>query len=168
MFRVLNCQQDVRDGLRFIHRFADPVEEIGFNKHAETTRHQIVFHTLRHTFASWLALAGTDISHIKTLMQHKTITMTMRYTHLIPVATRAAVHSLRPSSDVKGAEAKKRREQQEKASKHNLPKFANAKGVSRVGMPSRFQNTHSHPACLSGQRENQISTMSNDAGKTPL
>lgn len=57
---------------------------------------RIVFHSLRHTFASWLAIAGTDIYRIKTLMRHKSITMTMRYAHLIPDATRDAVHNLMP------------------------------------------------------------------------
>ena len=57
---------------------------------------RIVFHSLRHTFASWLALAGTDIYRIKTLMRHKSITMTMRYAHLIPDATQEAVHNLKP------------------------------------------------------------------------
>lgn len=80
------------------HRFSDLVEELGFNAGIEDARHKVVFHTLRHTFASWLALAGTDIYRIKTLMRHKTITMTMRYAHLIPDATRAAVHNLRPAN----------------------------------------------------------------------
>ena len=79
------------------HRFSDLVEELGFNTGIEDARHKVVFHTLRHTFASWLALAGTDIYRIKTLMRHKTITMTMRYAHLLPDATRSAVHNLRPS-----------------------------------------------------------------------
>ncbi len=59
-------------------------------------QHRIVFHTLRHTFASWLAIGGTDIFKIKTLMRHKTIGMTMRYAHLIPSATRDAVNNLKP------------------------------------------------------------------------
>lgn len=79
------------------HRFSDLVERLGFNADINDARHKVVFHTLRHTFASWLALAGTDIYRIKTLMRHKTITMAMRYAHLIPDATRAAVHNLRPS-----------------------------------------------------------------------
>ena len=57
------------------HRFSDLVEELGFNAGIEDARHKVVFHTLRHTFASWLALAGTDIYRIKALMRHKTITM---------------------------------------------------------------------------------------------
>ncbi len=80
------------------HRFAELVARFRFNDNVADARHKVVFHTLRHTFASWLALAGTDIYRIKTLMRHKTITMTMRYAHLIPDATRAAVHNLRPSN----------------------------------------------------------------------
>ena len=82
------------------HRFSDLVENLGFNADIEDARHKVVFHTLRHTFASWLALAGTDIYRIKALMRHKTITMTMRYAHLIPDATRSAVHNLRPSRTI--------------------------------------------------------------------
>lgn len=67
--------------------------------HARRTgpKDRVVFHTLRHTFGSWLALAGTDVYRIKTLMRHKTITMTMRYAHLLPDATRDAVNHLRPT-----------------------------------------------------------------------
>lgn len=80
------------------HQFADLVSKLGFNDYVTDRRQKVVFHTLRHTFASWLALGGTDIYRIKTLMRHKTITMTMRYAHLIPDETSRAVHSLRPSS----------------------------------------------------------------------
>ena len=79
-------------------QFAKLVGELGFNDGIEDTRHKIVFHSLRHTFASWLALAGTDIYRIKTLMRHRNIQMTMRYAHLIPDATREAVHKLTPPS----------------------------------------------------------------------
>lgn len=84
------------DGLRhnigvMFRRVADACE---LNKNVTDVRHRIVFHSLRHTFASWLALAGVDIYRIKTLMRHKSIAMTMRYAHLIPNATRDAVHNL--------------------------------------------------------------------------
>lgn len=76
------------------HLFTRIVRETGLNEGISDPRHKVVFHTLRHTFASWLALAGTDIYRIKALMRHKTLTMTMRYAHLIPDATREAVNRL--------------------------------------------------------------------------
>ena len=50
---------------------------LGFPKH-------YTLHTLRHTFASWLALSGHSIQEISVLMGHSTIQMTMIYAHLRP------------------------------------------------------------------------------------
>lgn len=47
-------------------------------------KNRVVTHTLRHTFASHLAINGTPIYTIQKLMNHKDITMTLRYAKLAP------------------------------------------------------------------------------------
>ena len=43
-----------------------------------------VWHSNRHTFCSWLAMAGASIKEIQELAGHKTITMAACYSHLSP------------------------------------------------------------------------------------
>jgi integrase len=64
--------------------FARAVKDCGFNDGITGNRHKVWFHTLRHTFASWLAQSGVEIYAIMKLMRHKNIEMTQRYAHLIP------------------------------------------------------------------------------------
>lgn len=52
------------------------------------------FHDLRHTFASDLVMAGVDIRSVQTLLGHRDITMTMRYSHLSPAHLREAISTL--------------------------------------------------------------------------
>jgi len=67
-----------------------------FNMGLETNdrKNRVVIHTLRHTFASHLAIQGTDILTIKDLLNHKNIDMTMRYAHLAPDRGKESVKKL--------------------------------------------------------------------------
>lgn len=51
-------------------------------------------HVLRHTFASRLVMAGVDLRTVQELMGHKSIEMTLRYSHLSPQHTRTAMETL--------------------------------------------------------------------------
>jgi len=51
-------------------------------------------HTLRHTFASYLVMAGVDIVTVKELMGHSNISTTMKYAHLAPEHLKGAISQL--------------------------------------------------------------------------
>ncbi len=52
------------------------------------------WHDLRHTFASHLVMAGVDIRTVQELLGHRTLEMTIRYSHLAPAHKAAAVEKL--------------------------------------------------------------------------
>ncbi len=74
--------------------FRDAVEAMNFNRGITDQRQKVVFHTLRHSYASWLVEAGTDIYSVKELLGHGTIAMTERYSHLSPESLENAVKRL--------------------------------------------------------------------------
>ncbi|WP_294964540.1 site-specific integrase [Sulfurimonas sp.] len=64
----------------------------GLNKDDRANR--VVIHTLRHTFASHLAIAGVSIQEIQKLMNHKDIKQTLKYAKLSPDSGRGFVQEL--------------------------------------------------------------------------
>jgi site-specific recombinase XerD len=64
------------------------------------------WHCLRHTFASRLVMRGVDIRTVQELMGHKSISMTVRYSHLAPKHTLAAVELLAGGSTAASTDTK--------------------------------------------------------------
>ncbi|MEJ5226855.1 site-specific integrase [Thermodesulfovibrio sp.] len=52
------------------------------------------FHDLRHTFASHLVMSGADLKTVQELLGHKSLTMTLRYSHLSQAHKREALKAL--------------------------------------------------------------------------
>lgn len=65
--------------------FSRIVAESGLNDGVTDRIHKVVFHTLRHTFASWLIQKGVALEVVSKLLGHNSLQMTMRYAHLDPV-----------------------------------------------------------------------------------
>lgn len=70
----------VRSGLSA--NFKKILNELKINEGITDSTKIKTFHTLRHSYASWLAEEGMPITHIQELMRHKTPIMTKRYTHV--------------------------------------------------------------------------------------
>lgn len=75
---------------RISHSFRYVCDDL-FNKNVDDPRQRVCFHTLRHTFASWLVESGTSLYAVKELMGHKDFAMTQRYSHLSPEGLRAVI-----------------------------------------------------------------------------
>ena len=73
-----------------------PIMDRLFNEELDEkdTKNRAVVHTLRHTFASHLAINGSPILTIKKLMNHHDIEQTMRYAKLAPDSGKDDVYEL--------------------------------------------------------------------------
>jgi len=81
---------------RTIQRKMKKIMDNLFNEGLDTrdAKNRVVIHSLRHTFASHLAINGTPIFTIQKLMNHKDIKQTMRYAKLAPDSGMDFVNSL--------------------------------------------------------------------------
>ena len=89
---------------RIINTSSSRIIQRGLKKHLDTLfnqglaindrKNRAVVHTLRHTFASHLAINSIPIFTIKELMNHANIEMTLRYAKLSPDNGKVAVQGL--------------------------------------------------------------------------
>ena len=79
--------------------FSRAVNKLGLNEGIEDDRMKVIFHTLRHTYASWLVQNGVDLYTVKELMGHSTLAMTERYAHLANENLRNAAKVLQDSME---------------------------------------------------------------------
>lgn len=84
-------QEDGKQMKYLSHVFNRVVRDLQLNDGIEDDRHKVVFHSLRHTFASWLVQSGVPLYTVADLMGHSTITMTQRYAKLAQDDRREAV-----------------------------------------------------------------------------
>ena len=75
---------DIIDGGYMNKRFKAYAKAAGLSS-------RVTFHTLRHTYASWLVMSGTSLLTVKYLMGHANIKTTEQYAHLDPRLYREAV-----------------------------------------------------------------------------
>ena len=81
--------------------WATTLSESGLNSGITDSRLKVVWHTLRHTAASWLAIAGVDLFMIAKVLGHRDLRMTQRYSHLSEQSIRDAVEKVMSVPDHK-------------------------------------------------------------------
>lgn len=80
--------------------FPKAVEAAGLNTGRDALD-KITWHTLRHTFASRLVMAGVPLKTVSNLLGHSSITVTERYAHLAPQHEADAVEMLVKPTDTR-------------------------------------------------------------------
>jgi integrase len=97
-----------RDGKktkRVSNLFVKVVEALKLNSGVTDRRNRLVYHSLRHSYASWLVEAKVDIYKVKELMGHSTVSQTERYSHNAPGKLKDAVKVFEESMFTKNDEA---------------------------------------------------------------
>ncbi len=71
--------------------FGKALQALGLNNGITDRRMRIVFHSLRHSCASWLVNSGVELPTIAKILGHKILSMTMRYSHVNDISVKNAM-----------------------------------------------------------------------------
>jgi integrase len=82
--------------------FAETVKALGLNDGITDDKQKVVFHTLRHTFSSWIVEKGTSLYTLTKLTGHKTLSMGARYAHLADNTLRDAARLIENNEEIDG------------------------------------------------------------------
>ena len=104
-----------------------------------------LWHCNRHTFCSWLAMAGATIKEIQELAGHKTITVSARYAHLSPD------HKLSVLDRITAEAAKTATRPAGKTATKPQARTATKKPTA-TGNPNSHENSHRQEAAIQQKR----------------
>ena len=96
LFRRIRKDRHFTSEYVFVYH-GDPVKDVKRGFKAALDRAGIKdfrFHDLRHTFASQVIMRGASLKDVQELLGHRTMSMTLRYSHLTQEHKREAVNLL--------------------------------------------------------------------------
>lgn len=88
--------EQIKETPSSFERSVDALELNGKKGESEITdrRKRVVFHTLRHTYASWLGKSGMNQATIADRLGHRSFEMSRRYTHLMDETRRETAEAI--------------------------------------------------------------------------
>ena len=73
-----------------------------FNQGVDDRRNKVIFHSLRHSCASWMVMQGVNLYLVQKVLGHSTIQVTERYAHLAPDQLQLAANAIDKITRKKG------------------------------------------------------------------